>query len=76
MLSLTLDDLKGDLGFFDVCVLASARARQISQGSKPKVSARVKKVTTLALAEVIQNKVEYSIDELSEPVASEPQAEF
>lgn len=44
---------------YKLVILAAKRAKEISEGSPPLVQSREKKVTTLALEEILQGRVLY-----------------
>ena len=46
---------------YSLVILTSKRARQIIEGSSPKISINSKKSLTIAINEVDQNAVEYDI---------------
>ena len=46
-------------GKFRLVMIAAQRAKELSFGAKPKVTTKSKKVTTIALEEAIQDKLEY-----------------
>jgi len=46
-------------GKFRLVHIAAQRAKELSLGGKPKVTTKAKKVTTVALEEALQDKLEY-----------------
>ena len=44
---------------YRVVILMAQRARQIMQGSKPRVSSKFSKETTMALQEALEGKIDY-----------------
>ncbi|MDH4231712.1 MAG: DNA-directed RNA polymerase subunit omega [Nitrospirota bacterium] len=46
-------------GKFRLVAIASQRAKELSLGAKPKVSTKSKKVTTIAIEETIENKLDF-----------------
>lgn len=48
---------------FRLIAIASQRAKEISTGAKPRVNTKSKKITTIALEEAIQNKIEFLVGE-------------
>lgn len=52
------DHMKID-GKFRLVTIAAQRAKELSLGVKPKISTRYKKVTTIAIEEAIENKLEF-----------------
>jgi DNA-directed RNA polymerase subunit omega len=48
---------------FRLIAIASQRAKELSLGDKPRVNTKSRKITTIALEEAIQNKIEYLVGE-------------
>ena len=48
---------------FRLIAIASQRAKELSLGDKPRVKTKSRKITTIALEEAIQNKIEYLVGE-------------
>ncbi len=46
-------------GKFRLVAMASQRAKELSLGAKPKVSTKSKKVTTIAIEEAVENKLDF-----------------
>jgi DNA-directed RNA polymerase subunit omega len=46
-------------GKFRLVAIASYRAKELSLGAKPKISTKSKKVTTIAIEEAIENKLDF-----------------
>ncbi len=46
-------------GKFRLVTIAAQRAKELSLGVKPKISTKSKKVTTIAIEEAIENKLEF-----------------
>ena len=53
-----IDNKKID-GKFRLVAIAAQRAKELSLGGKPKVTTKAKKVTTIALEEALQGKLEF-----------------
>jgi DNA-directed RNA polymerase subunit omega len=50
-------------GKFRLVTIAAQRAKELSLGAKPMVSTRSRKVTTIAIEEAIDNKLEFVVGE-------------
>ncbi len=50
-------------GKYRLTMVASQRAKELAVGVKPKIQTKAKKVTTIALQETIDGKVEYLVGE-------------
>jgi DNA-directed RNA polymerase omega subunit len=50
-------------GRYRLTMVASQRAKELAIGAKPRVQTKAKKVTTIALQEAINGKVEYVVGE-------------
>lgn len=50
-------------GKFRLTMVASQRAKELALGAKPKIQSKAKKITTIALQETIDGKVEYVVGE-------------
>ncbi len=50
-------------GRFRLVNIAAQRAKELALGAEPKIETRAKKVTTIAIQEVVANKIEYLIGE-------------
>jgi DNA-directed RNA polymerase subunit omega len=48
-------------GKFRLVAIACQRAKELSLGAKPKIATKSKKVTTIAIEETIQNKLDFVI---------------
>lgn len=48
---------------FRLIAIASQRAKELSTGAKPRVNTKSKKITTIALEEAIENKIEFLVGE-------------
>ena len=48
---------------YKLVILAAKRAKEISEGSRPLVESREKKVTSLALEEILHGRVLYKLEE-------------
>ncbi|RMG00068.1 MAG: DNA-directed RNA polymerase subunit omega [Nitrospirae bacterium] len=60
IISLPIDtEVEGIEGRFRLVNVAALRAKELAQGAEPKIESRAKKVTTLALEEVLSGKVEF-----------------
>jgi DNA-directed RNA polymerase subunit omega len=57
-LPVEFDDKKID-SKFRIVLMASQRAKELSLGSKPRIVTKAKKVTTIAIEEVISNSLEF-----------------
>lgn len=57
-----LDKKKID-GKYRLAAIAAQRARELSLGAKPKVHAKAKKVTTIAIEEAISGNLEFLVGE-------------
>lgn len=61
-LPIELDKNKTD-GYYRLVIATVKRAKELSQGAQPRVSSKAKKVTTLALEEIVSGAVEILTDE-------------
>lgn len=60
IISLPIDtEVEGIEGRFRLVNVAALRAKELAQGAEPKIESKAKKVTTLALEEVLSGKVEF-----------------
>jgi DNA-directed RNA polymerase subunit omega len=50
-------------GRFRLVNIAAQRAKELALGAEPKIKSKAKKVTTLAIQEVVANKIDYLIGE-------------
>lgn len=58
--------LKDKTSLFKLVMTAARRCTELSQGSAPLVATASKKVTTIALEEIVQSKVWYEVCEKGE----------
>ncbi|MFN3479162.1 MAG: DNA-directed RNA polymerase subunit omega [Thermodesulfovibrionales bacterium] len=61
-LPVEFDNKKID-GRFRLAIIAAQRARELALGAKPKIQAKGKKITTIAIEEAINGKLEFLVGE-------------
>lgn len=61
-LPVEFDNKKID-GRFRLAIIAAQRARELALGAKPKIQTKGKKVTTIAIEEAINGKLEFLVGE-------------
>lgn len=61
-LPVEIDEKKID-GRYRLVMIASQRAKELSLGAKPKVQTKAKKITTIAIEEAIDGKLEFLVGE-------------
>jgi len=61
-LPVEIDEKKID-GRYRLVMIASERAKELSLGVKPKIQTKAKKVTTIAIEETIDGKLEFLVGE-------------
>lgn len=62
-LPVEIENNKAIDGKFRLVSIASQRAKELSFGSKPKITTKSRKVTTIAIEEAIEGKLEFLIGE-------------
>ncbi len=64
MAQVPIEDLLKRCGsVYKLVILAAKRAKEVSEGSPPLVETSQKKVTSIALEEILQGKVLYKVEE-------------
>lgn len=61
------DLLKRCSSIYKLVILAAKRAKEVADGALPLVETQQRKVTTIALEEILQGKVLYKLDEDAQP---------
>ena len=61
-LPVEIDEAKID-GRYRLVMISAQRAKELSYGAKPKIQTKSKKVTTIAIEEAVDNKLEFLVGE-------------
>ena len=61
-LPVEIDETKID-GRYRLVMISAQRAKELSYGAKPKIQTKARKVTTIAIEEAIQDKLEFLVGE-------------